>query len=121
MMKVAKNNEVNIADMVALEQELHELKEANGISEKHGRISNAISRFFDRQEAKKEITLNKKKYLLLAIFTGWMGGHRFYARQYPVAILYLLLSWTGFGAAMTIVDLLIVIPKQCDENGMMIL
>jgi TM2 domain-containing membrane protein YozV len=47
-----------------------------------------------------------------------MGGHRFYAKQYPLAMLYLLLFWTGFGAAMTIIDLLIVIPKQVDENGM---
>jgi TM2 domain-containing membrane protein YozV len=109
---------VDVNQMVALEQELHELKMEHGIEEKEGRISHAISGFFDRQEAKKQVPLNKKTYLLLALFTGWMGGHRFYAKQYPLAMLYLLLFWTGFGAAMTIIDLLIVIPKQVDENGM---
>jgi TM2 domain-containing membrane protein YozV len=113
-----EEDKVDIARLVALEEELHDLKEANGIEEKHGKVSNLISRFFDSQRAKQEIMLSKKKYLLLAIFTGWMGGHRFYARQYPTAILYLLLCWTGFGAAMTLIDLLIIIPKPIDENGL---
>jgi TM2 domain-containing membrane protein YozV len=113
-----EEEKVDIAKLVALEEELHELKEANGIEEKHGKVSNLISKFFDHQNSRQEILLSKKKYLLLAIFTGWMGGHRFYARQYPTAILYLLTSWTGFAAAMTIIDLLIVIPKQIDENGL---
>ena len=61
--------------------------------------------------------MNRKKYLLLALFTGWMGGHRFYARQWVVAVLYLALFWTGFPLAMTIIDLLAAIPKEADKNG----
>jgi TM2 domain-containing membrane protein YozV len=117
----SSEKDVSIADMVALEQELHELKAEHGIEENHNRVSRAITNFFDRREAKEAVMLNKKKYILLAIFTGWIGGHQFYAKHYLVAVLYLLLFWTGFGAAMTIIDLLIVIPKPVNENGFMTL
>ena len=112
---------VDINEMIALERELQELKKENGIEEKEGTISRTISGFFERRDAKEKVALSKKKYILLAIFTGWMGGHRFYARQYLLGILYLAFFWTGFGAAMTIIDLLVVIPKEADENGMILI
>ncbi len=120
-MKSNKNDEVDVSKMIALEQELHDLKKENGVEEKEGRVSRAISRFFERREAKEAVRLRKKKYILLAVFTGWLGGHRFYAKQYALAILYLALFWTGFSAAMTIIDLLVVIPKEADEDGMILM
>ena len=114
-------NEVSISELIKAQEELRALKEQHGIREEEGRISAAISRFFDRRADRVEIPVNRKKYLLLAVFTGWMGGHRFYAKQYQVAILYLLLFWTGFPVAMTIVDLMIAIPKETDANGMMMI
>jgi TM2 domain-containing membrane protein YozV len=39
------------------------------------------------------------------------------AKQYVLGLLYLLLFWTGFPIAMTIIDLLIIIPLPPDENG----
>jgi len=51
------------------------------------------------------------------VLTGWMGGHRFYTHQYKTALIYLLTCWTGFPLAMTLVDLMIVIPMQPDDNG----
>lgn len=116
-----KKDEVSVSEMVALEQELHDLKKEQGIEEKEGKISRAISRFFERRDAKEALALSKKKYILLAVFTGWLGGHRFYAKQYVLAILYLVLFWTGFSIAMTIIDLLVVIPKEADENGMILI
>ena len=115
-----KREEVDVSKMIALEQELHELKKEQGIEEKEGKVSRAISRFFERRDAKEQILRKKKTYILLAVFTGWFGGHRFYAKQYLLGILYLLLFWTGFGAAMTIIDLLVIIPKEADENGMVL-
>ncbi len=97
------------------------LQEERGEARPEGRISRAISNFFDRREAREKRLLSKKKYILLAVFTGWMGGHRFYARQWPTAILYLVLFWCGYPLAMTIVDLMIVIPMEADENGMILL
>ena len=122
-MKSSSENEkeVSISELIKAQEELQALREQYGIEQKEGRISAAISRFFDRRESREEIPVNRKKYLLLALFTGWMGGHRFYAKQYKVAILYLLLFWTGFPVAMTIVDLMIAIPKETDADGMMMI
>lgn len=122
-MKSSSENEkeVSISELIKAQEELQALREQYGIEQKEGRLSAAISRFFDRRESREEIPVNRKKYLLLALFTGWMGGHRFYAKQYKVAILYLLLFWTGFPVAMTIVDLMIAIPKETDADGMMMI
>lgn len=110
-----------VEEYMALVQELDELKAQRGETQPEGRISRAISGFFDRRENREKQVLSKKKYILLAVFTGWMGGHRFYAKQWVTAILYLLLFWSGFPVAMTIVDLMIVIPMKPNENGNILL
>ena len=110
-----------LEEYMALVQELDELKAQRGEAQPEGRVSRAISGFFDRREAREKQVLNKKKYILLAVFTGWMGGHRFYARQWPTAIFYLLFFWCGFPLAMTIIDLMIVIPMKANENGNLLL
>lgn len=110
-----------VEEYVALVQELDTLKAERGEARPEGKVSRAISNFFDYRENRKKRVLSKKKYILLAVFTGWMGGHRFYARQWPSAILYLLLFWCGFPLAMTLVDLMIVIPMQANENGNILL
>ena len=124
-MKSRKNNDrltpQEVDEYMALVQELEELKAQRGEAKPEGRASRAISGFFDRREAREKQVLNKKKYILLAVFTGWMGGHRFYAKQWPTAILYLLFFWCGFPLAMTIVDLMIVIPMKANENGNILL
>ena len=110
-----------LEEYMALAQELDELRAQRGETRPEGRVSRAISGFFDRREAREKRVVNKKKYILLAVLTGWMGGHRFYARQWLTAILYLLFFWCGFPLAMTIVDLMIVIPMQANENGNILL
>lgn len=110
-----------VEEYVALVQELDALKAERGEARPEGKVSRAISNFFDYRENREKRVLSKKKYILLAVFTGWMGGHRFYARQWVTAILYLLLFWSGFPAAMTIVDLMIVIPMEANENGNILL
>ncbi|MCF0135115.1 MAG: TM2 domain-containing protein [Lachnospiraceae bacterium] len=55
--------------------------------------------------------------MLLMFFTGAFGGHRFYAKQYGLGVLYLLTCWTGFSLAMTVIDVLEFIPFPVDENG----
>lgn len=99
--------------------ELDELQEKYGIEpeQKEGRISRAISNFFDRRDAREQVKVNKKKDLLLCIFLGWAGGHRFYQKQYLLGFLYLAVCWSGYSVAMSIIDLLIIFPKEADENG----
>ncbi len=112
-----KDEKVNFDDYLALQKELDETRQKYGVEVKEGKVSRAISNFFDKREARELHSVSRKKYLIIALLTGWMGGHRFYARQYPSAILYLLLFWTGFPFAMTLIDLMIAIPKEPDENG----
>lgn len=116
-----KKNDVSFDDYLALQKELDETRKKYGVEVKEGRISRAISNFFDRRESREPSIVVRKKYLLLALFTGWMGGHRFYAKQYPTAILYLLLFWSGFPIAMTLIDLMVAIPKEADAEGKILL
>lgn len=120
MKKDPKEERVSPEEYYSLMQKLEETKQQYGIVDEpvpEGRISRAISGFFDRREAKEKVSVRKKTYLLLALFTGIVGGHRFYTKKWATAILYLVTSWSGFSIAMTIVDLIIVIPMQPDENG----
>ena len=112
-----KDEKENFDDYLALQKELDETRQKYGVEVKEGKVSRAISNFFDKREARELHSVSRKKYLIIALLTGWMGGHRFYARQYPSAVLYLLLFWTGFPFAMTLIDLMIAIPKEPDENG----
>lgn len=105
---------------IALEEEQIAEKKY-GIKETEKKRRNFISRFFDYQENRREQCLDRKKYLWLAVLTGWMGGHRFYAKQYFTAMLYLLFFWTGIPIAMTLIDLMIALPKEADENGHILL
>lgn len=113
----AQKEEVTMEEYLAAKAELDAVREEYGIKPKEGKISGAISNFFDKRDARELQVVNRKKYLLLALFTGWFGGHRFYARQWLIGILYLALSWTGFAFAMTVIDLMVAIPKEVDENG----
>jgi len=111
------------AELIAAEEELKALKKEHGIEDdkKEGKISHAISSFFERQDAREKVYVSKKKYIWLAVLTGWMGGHRFYAKHYRVAGMYLLLFWMGFGLYNSIIDIMQVIPMQADENGNVLL
>ena len=53
--------------------------------------------------------VNRKKYLRLCIL-GAFGAHQFYAKRPVLGVLYLATFWTGFSAAMTIVDAVIAAP-----------
>lgn len=106
-----------VSDIIAAQMELDALKKEHGIVDEEKGVKKAISNFFDRKDAQSQIPLKKKTYIWLAVLLGWAGAHRFYSKQYPTAILYLLMCWSGFSFAMTVVDLMIAIPKKPDENG----
>jgi len=109
--------EVSFEEYLAAKGELEELEQKYGLAPEEGKISKAISTFFDRREAKEKVKVNKKKDLLLCIFLGWAGGHRFYQKQYLLGFLYLAFCWSGYSMAMSIIDLLIIFPMEKDENG----
>ncbi len=76
-----------------------------------------IDYLFALQEKRQPVKVKRKTYLLVALLFGWCGGHRLMSKRYVLFAIYLLLCWTGFSAAMTIVDLMIAIPIPPDEDG----
>lgn len=114
--------EVTLEEYYRAQCELEDLREQYGIEppeeeKKEGKISHMVSSFFERRDAREKVCVNKKKHLKLAIFLGWAGAHRFHAKQKVLGIVYLLTCWSGFSVAMTIIDILEIIPIQADENG----
>lgn len=113
-----KKENVDIKEMIALEEELQQLKREQGIETEEGKVSKFISKHLEKSANRQKVEVDRKRYLCLAIFTGWMGGHRFYAKRYKLGILYLAFFWTGIPFAMTLVDLIEAIPIPVDEKGM---
>ena len=56
--------------------------------------------------------------LLLTIFLGWFGVHRFYTGKIGTGVLMLLLCWTGVSQIWWIIDIIFVITGQFkDKKG----
>lgn len=106
-----------LADIAYAQAELNELKKEHGIEEEEKGLKKLISHLLDKRDTREKVLISKKKYLWLCMF-GAFGAHRFYAKQYFTAILYLVLFWSGISFSMTLIDLMIVAPMKPDENGM---
>lgn len=104
-----------------LANELEKVKEEYGVVEEPTKLERIMNRIYGIIYAREKRLVNRKKYIWLALLTGWCGGHRFYTHQYKTAVLYLVLFWSGFPIAMTIVDLMIALPMKPDENGMILM
>ena len=115
-MKNEKQAEMDARQWLELEEELVALKKQQGTLKLSlfMRVGDAIA---DYKEKKKAIA-NRRKYIRLALTCGWLcGAHRFYARHYITGALYLLFCWTGIPLAMTLIDLMIALPKAADARG----
>lgn len=109
----------DISDFIVAEEELKALKKEQGIqdsSENLNALGRAIDYILTARERRIKQPIKKKTYLWLCLL-GAFGLHRFYAKQWFTATVYLLTCWTGFSMAMTIIDAMIVIPMKADENG----
>lgn len=104
-----------------LANELEKVKEEYGVVEESTKLERVVNKIYEIIYAREKRLVNRKKYIRLALLTGWCGGHRFYTHQYKTAVLYLVLFWSGFPIAMTIVDLMIALPMKPDENGMILM
>ena len=123
MQEVAKRKEEEkqlIADIAFAQAELNELKKEHGLEEEEKGLKKLITKLLDKREERVKVPVNKKTYIMLCLL-GMFGAHRFYAKQYPTAILYLLLFWSGISFSMTIIDWMIVAPMKADENGNVLL
>lgn len=61
--------------------------------------------------------VNKVIYIVLAVFLGSFGIHKFYARKTGVGILYLVFCWTGIPQILAIIGAVLTLLKPADQNG----
>ena len=82
-------------------------KQAN---EESDRVFEAnLMRLSDGSKASYVLTYNARKKsavvaLLLAIFLGGIGGHKFYLGNFVLGILYLVFCWTGIPSIVALVE-----------------
>ena len=59
-----------------------------------------------------------KIYILVAIFLGGVGVHKFYADKVGQGVLHLVFFWTGIPSIVAIVHAIIVaFTKKADKDG----
>lgn len=61
--------------------------------------------------------VNKSLYVLLAIFLGGIGIHKFYAGKTGVGLIYLIFSWTFIPMILSLFSVIAVLGIPSDENG----
>lgn len=106
------------AGLTALDFEYQAALNAAGKEEKVYGVWGPIWRFLEWYHAKKgKHTFKKKTYLLLMLFFGWMGGHRYYQGRRILALFYTLFFWTGIPLILCVTDFMEVVPLKADENG----
>ncbi|MGN0018520.1 MAG: TM2 domain-containing protein [Candidatus Gastranaerophilaceae bacterium] len=47
---------------------------------------------------------SKTTAILLSLFLGWLGIHKFYLKQNTKGILYILFCWTGITSILAFID-----------------
>ncbi|MGX7024602.1 TM2 domain-containing protein [Vagococcus hydrophili] len=65
--------------------------------------------------------MNKVVYILLAIFLGDLGGHKFYCGKTGSGIVYLLFCWTFIPDFVGFIEGIVAIAKPVDANGDMVI
>lgn len=63
------------------------------------------------------LDFNKVNYILLALFLGSFGIHKFYAGKNMQGILHLIFCWTGIPHILAIISAVITVFKPADEQG----
>jgi TM2 domain-containing membrane protein YozV len=65
----------------------------------------------------KDHRVFKDTYVLLTLFWGWMGLHKFYAGKKFIGFIYLIFSWTLIPAFISFFEFIIAILKNKDFYG----
>ena len=58
--------------------------------------------------------VNKAIYIIVALFLGGLGIHKFYADQVGQGILHLVFFWTSIPSVVAII---VIFTKKADEYG----
>lgn len=116
-----KKVDTTIHNMAKADFEMRDAMEDAGMKPKTYGIWGIIWKISERFGRKEKKRVKKKTYILLTIFTGFFGGHRFYTGRYILGVIYLAFFWTIIPFMMAVLDLLEVIPMKADEDGMVMM
>lgn len=61
--------------------------------------------------------VHKGLYIILALFLGGVGIHKFYAGKFFQGFLYLALCWTGIPLVLSLFDTIGGLFRRADSNG----
>lgn len=61
--------------------------------------------------------VNKVIYILLAVFLGSFGIHKFYAGKPIQGLLHILFYWTAIPHVLAIISAVLTLFKPADANG----
>lgn len=78
-----------------------------------------VLRYLDSFKGKHRF--KKSVYLWLMLFTGWIGGHRYYQGRWKLGLIYTALCWTGIPLFVCVTDFMEAFPIKADEDGYIVL
>ncbi len=104
-------------DFIKAELALQDAKLEAGIDLSEEEPKTLIEKYHYWKNHREKHAVNKKKYLLLCLLTGWIGGHRYYEKRYKLAVVYTVLFWTVIPFFLCVTDFLIALPMQADDDG----
>lgn len=109
----------SLNDFIDAEAELQELREKYHIEDnkKQSWWKRLGDTYVARKDNTKLVTVQKKKYCLIALFLGWLGVHQFMIGRKVTGILYLLTCWTGISFALSVLDIFQSAFLKVDENN----
>ena len=61
--------------------------------------------------------VNKIIYIVLAVFLGGFGAHKFYAGKTMSGILHLVFCWTGIPHIIAIISAILTLFRPANEHG----
>ena len=61
--------------------------------------------------------VHKGLYLVICLFLGGAGIHKFYSGKWFMGLLYLAFCWTGIPVVLALFDLLGAMFKRTNEHG----
>lgn len=108
-------NDVVVAKEIEYENKASEL-ENNGISININNQNASNNTGLTEYPVGKKV-VNKVAYILLAIFLGSFGVHKFYSGKIGIGVVFVLFCWTGIPSVIGVIEGIIAIFKRADLNG----
>lgn len=69
-------------------------------------------------EFRQKRRVSKALYIILALFLGGIGMHKFYAHKYVLGVIYILFFWTFIPAFIAFIETIFALFKPADAEGM---